>query len=82
MPFIPRNLGREQLRSIQLAGLQWTVDHAYRNAPLYRNKFDAAGIKLYTGVTGTIAEAVERFKSDKLTSADGPSVESHFGMDK
>jgi phenylacetate-CoA ligase len=45
MSFIPRNLSQEQLRSIQLAGLQWTVDHAYRNAPLYRNKFDTAGIK-------------------------------------
>ena len=45
MAFIPRNLSQEQLRSIQLAGLQWTVDHAYRNAPLYRNKFDTAGIK-------------------------------------
>jgi predicted Fe-Mo cluster-binding NifX family protein len=42
----------------------------------------AAGVKLYTGVTGTVAEAVELFKSGKLTTASGPNVESHSGMDK
>lgn len=42
----------------------------------------AGGIKLYTGATGTVAEAVELFKSGKLTEASGPNVESHFGMDK
>jgi phenylacetate-CoA ligase len=45
MPFIPSDLKPQQLSSIQLAGLQWTVDHAYRNGPLYRKKFDAAGVK-------------------------------------
>ena len=45
MSFIPRNLSPQQLGSIQLAGLQWTVDHAYSNAPLYRSKFESAGIK-------------------------------------
>jgi len=39
----------------------------------------AAGIKLYTGVTGTVSEAVELFKSGKLTEAEGPNVQSHFG---
>ncbi len=42
----------------------------------------AGGIKLYTGATGTVAEAVELFKSGKLTKASGPNVEPHFGMDK
>lgn len=42
----------------------------------------AAGLKLYTGVTGTVAEAIELFKSGKLTEAPGPNVESHYGMDK
>ena len=44
MGFIPRNLSQEQLNSVQLAGLQWTVDHVYRNSPVYRGKFDAAGV--------------------------------------
>jgi len=42
----------------------------------------AAGAKLYTGTTGTVAEAIELFKSGKLTEAAGPSVQEHFGVDK
>jgi len=42
----------------------------------------ASGVKLYTGATGTVAEAVELFKSGKLAEASGPNVEPHFGMDK
>jgi hypothetical protein len=33
-------------------------------------------------VTGTVAEAVELFRSGGLTTAEGPSVKSHFGVDK
>ena len=50
--------------------------------PNAQRTLEAAGVQLYTDVTGTVAEAVERFKSDKLTIADGPNVQSHFGMDK
>jgi len=50
--------------------------------PNAQRTLDAAGIKLYTNVTGTIAEAVERFKSGKMAVAAGPNVQSHFGMDK
>jgi predicted Fe-Mo cluster-binding NifX family protein len=42
----------------------------------------ASGVKLYTGITGTVAEVIELFKSGKLTAASGPNVESHSGMDK
>ena len=42
----------------------------------------AASVKLYIGATGTVAEAVELFKSGKLTEAAGPNVQPHFGMDK
>lgn len=41
----------------------------------------AGGVKLYTGLTGTVAEAVELFKTGKLTQAAGPNVKPHFGMD-
>ena len=50
--------------------------------PNAERTLSAAGIKLYTAVTGTVAEAVELFKSGKLTEAAGPNVQSHFGMDK
>lgn len=39
----------------------------------------AGKIKLYTGVAGTVAEAIEFFKSNKLNEADGSNVQSHFG---
>lgn len=39
----------------------------------------AGGVKVYTGATGTVKEAVEKFKSGKLAAADEPSVGSHFG---
>lgn len=50
--------------------------------PNAERTLSAAGVKLYTGLTGTVAEAVESFKSGRLTAAEGPSVQSHFGMEK
>ena len=49
--------------------------------PNAQRTFDAAGIKFYTDVTGTVAEAIERFKNSELEITDGPNVQSHFGMD-
>jgi predicted Fe-Mo cluster-binding NifX family protein len=49
--------------------------------PNAQRTLSTAGIKLYIGVTGTVAEAVELFRSGGLTAVDGPSVQSHFGMD-
>jgi len=37
-------LDREALEALQLERLQWTVRHAYENVPLYRQKFDEAGV--------------------------------------
>jgi phenylacetate-CoA ligase len=36
---------RKNLQSIQLKRLRWSLEHAYRNVPHYRKKFDAAGVK-------------------------------------
>ncbi len=43
--FTPVSLTDEQLAAIQLAGLQWTVHHAYTGSIFYRKKFDEAGIR-------------------------------------
>jgi predicted Fe-Mo cluster-binding NifX family protein len=43
---------------------------------------NAAGVKLYTGVTGTISDAIELFKTGKLTQATGPDFKPQFGMEK
>jgi predicted Fe-Mo cluster-binding NifX family protein len=50
--------------------------------PNAQRTLSTGGIKLYTGVTGTVAEAIELLKTGKLTEAAGPNVQSHFGMDK
>jgi phenylacetate-CoA ligase len=34
----------DELRSVQLERLQWTLWHAYYNVPAYRRKFDEAGV--------------------------------------
>ncbi|QFU85826.1 phenylacetate--CoA ligase PaaK [Amycolatopsis sp. YIM 10] len=38
-------MNKAELQTVQLERLQWTLEHAYRNVPLYTRKFDEAGIK-------------------------------------
>lgn len=39
----------------------------------------ASSIKVVSGVTGTVRDAVERFKRGELQATRGPTVGSHFG---
>jgi predicted Fe-Mo cluster-binding NifX family protein len=39
----------------------------------------AAGIDVFAGVSGSVREAVERFRDGGLRTAPGPSAESHAG---
>jgi phenylacetate-CoA ligase len=34
----------DEIRSIQLERMRWSLDHAYRNVPFYHRSFDAAGV--------------------------------------
>jgi len=34
----------DELRALQLERMQWTLQHAYANVPMYQQKFDAAGV--------------------------------------
>jgi phenylacetate-CoA ligase len=43
--FMPGFRNREELQDHQLKGLQWTVRHAYKGSPFYRDKLGAAGIQ-------------------------------------
>jgi len=43
--FMPDFKTAEELAARQLAGLQWTVAHAYHGSDFYRQRFDEAGIK-------------------------------------
>ena len=40
----------------------------------------AAGVDIITGVSGTVGEAVEKYKAGQLKPTGGPSVNSKFGM--
>jgi predicted Fe-Mo cluster-binding NifX family protein len=38
----------------------------------------AAGVKVYAGATGTVADAVEQLKAGKLTQAESANVQSRW----
>ncbi|MFP4545485.1 MAG: NifB/NifX family molybdenum-iron cluster-binding protein [Methanomassiliicoccales archaeon] len=41
---------------------------------------DAAGVTVYTGLSGTVKEAVERFKSGDVEETQSPTAPPHSGM--
>ena len=44
------------------------------------NVFGQAGIQVVVGVSGPVRNAVEQFKTGAFSSASGPNVSSHFGV--
>jgi len=44
------------------------------------NVFGQAGIQVIVGVSGPVRSAVEQFKTGAFSSASGPNVASHFGI--
>ena len=42
--FLPAFKTKEELAAIQLAGLQWTVRHAFEGSPFYRQRLTEAGV--------------------------------------
>ncbi|WP_043839224.1 phenylacetate--CoA ligase PaaK [Amycolatopsis nivea] len=43
-PTLAETVSADELAALQLERLQWTLRHAYENVPLYRKKFDDAGV--------------------------------------
>jgi phenylacetate-CoA ligase len=43
--FMPTIRTERELKRIQLEGLQWTVNHVYKNSDFYRKRFDDVGVK-------------------------------------
>jgi predicted Fe-Mo cluster-binding NifX family protein len=48
--------------------------------PNAHTALQAADITVLTGVSGTVAEALQAFIDGKYTAAQGPTVKPHFGM--
>jgi predicted Fe-Mo cluster-binding NifX family protein len=48
--------------------------------PNAQRTLDAGGIKLYLGLKGTVAQAVEQFKAGVLKEAASANVEPHSGL--
>jgi predicted Fe-Mo cluster-binding NifX family protein len=44
------------------------------------NVLAASGMKIVTGASGTVREAVEQYKNGQLTEVGNPTVGGHFGM--
>jgi len=44
------------------------------------NALNAAGIKVYIGLTGTCRDAIDKYKKGQLQSVNGPSVSRHAGI--
>ena len=40
----------------------------------------AAGMKIFTGASGTIKESIEKYKKGELNETEAPNVGSHSGM--
>ena len=49
--------------------------------PNAQRTLSAAGVKLYTGVAGTIEQAIDLFKNGKLLEATESNVSAHFGTE-
>jgi phenylacetate-CoA ligase len=43
--FMPAAKTKKELKTLQLEGLKWTVNHAYQGSSFYRKRLDEAGVK-------------------------------------
>jgi predicted Fe-Mo cluster-binding NifX family protein len=48
--------------------------------PNAHQTLSAAGIKIFTGATGTIKETIKKYKNNELKESSSANVESHSGL--
>jgi predicted Fe-Mo cluster-binding NifX family protein len=44
------------------------------------NALSASGIKIFTGISGTVKTAIDQFQASKLAAAMTPTAPAHMGM--
>lgn len=73
--------GGAGIQSAQLAAVQRTGAVITGNVgPNAFQTLQAAGVKIFIGASGTVREAIEKYKKGGLMAASNPSVGSKFGM--
>jgi len=65
---------RDEIASLQLSRLRWTLRHAYENVPFYRHRFDAAGVHPED------LKSLEDLKKFPFTTKDDLRAHYPFGM--
>jgi len=70
--------GIQAAQSVAKAGVEAVITG--NMGPNAFQTLSAAGIKVVTGVSGTVKDAVEKYKKGELKETTAPSVGSHFGM--
>jgi predicted Fe-Mo cluster-binding NifX family protein len=79
------NQGRQAMGGAGIQAAQMVIDRkadavASGNiGPNAYHVFSAASIKVYSGVTGTVKEVVEKIKNGDLKTTSNPNVGPHFG---
>ncbi|MDD4981105.1 MAG: NifB/NifX family molybdenum-iron cluster-binding protein [Candidatus Omnitrophica bacterium] len=73
--------GGAGIQSAQLVGSKQVKAVVTGNVgPNAFQTLQAAGIEVFTNASGTVKEAIEKFKKGEFKTVSGPSVGSHSGM--
>ena len=81
-----RNVGTTSVGGAGIAAAQQVADKGVQAVitgdvgPNAMGTLAAAGLKVITGASGTVEEAVKKFLSGDLTEATGATVGGHHGM--